>query len=58
MTTDNGNTPQPTHDDKGRAIAASFPTAGGLCLWYADGQLPVVRHVVKGQLSVNNHDRT
>ncbi|MBD2076311.1 hypothetical protein H6F86_20990 [Phormidium sp. FACHB-592] len=52
MTINNGTTPQPTHDETGRPIAAAYLTAGGTCLWYSDGQLPMVRHVLQGQLTL------
>lgn len=49
MTT-NGTTPQIDIDPStGRQIAASYATAGGTCIWFADGQLPAVRHVVTPQ---------
>ncbi|MBD2077264.1 hypothetical protein H6F86_25975 [Phormidium sp. FACHB-592] len=46
--THNGTTPQIDVDPPtGRPIAAVLKAGGGTCIWYADGQLPVVRHVVE-----------
>lgn len=44
----NGNYPQLEIDpDTGRPLKAVYPIAGGVLFWYADGNLPVVKHVVK-----------
>jgi hypothetical protein len=46
--TNNGTTPQIDVDPAtDRPIAAVLKAGGGTCIWYADGQLPVVRHVVE-----------
>jgi hypothetical protein len=46
--TNKGTTPQIDVDPAtGRPIAAVLKAGGGTCIWYADGQLPVVRHVVE-----------
>ncbi|HEY9654471.1 MAG TPA: hypothetical protein V6C50_03190 [Crinalium sp.] len=46
--THNGTTPEIDRDPAtGRAIAAVLKAGGGTCIWFADGQLPVVRHVVE-----------
>jgi hypothetical protein len=46
--THNGTTPPSNRDPAtGRPIAAVLKTGGGAATWFADGQLPVVRHVVE-----------
>ena len=48
MTANSGTTPQIEVDPTtGRPIAAVLRVGGGTCIWFADGQLPVVRHVVE-----------